>query len=111
MNTIERIKYLRKEVLKISQAEFASRINISRANFGSIEIGRIKLTDRVITDICREFVVNPDWLLDGKEPIFKDASDPFADEIVKIYLSLNDDNRKYLRGYMQRLLEEQQHNK
>ena len=108
MTAYERIKYLRKTILKLSQEEFAKKINISRSNLGSIEIGRINLTDRVISDICRELSVNEDWIRNGVEPIFVDATDPFTSEIVKIYSILNDDNKKYLKGYMQRLLEEQE---
>lgn len=108
MKDYERIKHLRKKVLNLSQAEFADKISVSRSNLGSIEIGRINLTDRVVNDICREFSVNENWIREGEEPIFKEQDDPFVQEIVKTYLSLNEDSRKYLKGYMIRLLEEQQ---
>lgn len=107
MTTFERIKYLRKEILGLSQEDFAKKINISRSNLGNIEIGRIGVTDRVINDICRELSVNDDWLRTGTEPIFLDANDPITNEIVKIFNTLTDENKKYLRGYMERLLEEQ----
>ncbi|MBQ7233127.1 MAG: helix-turn-helix transcriptional regulator [Bacillales bacterium] len=111
MKAYERIKYLRKNILKYSQEEFSNRINISRSNLGGIEIGRVNLTDRVINDICREFLVNKNWITEGIEPIFEEANDPFTNEIIKIYTTLNDDNKKYLMGYMHRLLEEQSQQK
>lgn len=104
----ERIKYLRKSILELNQEDFSKKINISRSNLGNIEIGRIKVTDRVVGDICRELSVEEKWLRDGTEPIFSKAKDPFTNEIVKIYDFLSEDNKKYLKGYIYRLVEEQQ---
>lgn len=106
MKVYERIKYLRKQLDK-TQQEFADQINISRSNLGNIETDKIGITDRVITDICEEFNVNEKWLRYGEEPIFTDANDPHANEIMRLYNTLNDDNKRYLRGYIERLLEEQ----
>lgn len=66
---LDRIKQLRKHV-NLTQDEFAKKINISRANLGSIETGRTGITDRVIADICREFNVNEEWLRTGDGEIF-----------------------------------------
>lgn len=90
--------------------EFSNKINISRSNLGNIETGRIGLTERVILDICRTFNVRQDWIITGVEPIFEDDNDPLNNEILKLYSSLTDENKKYLYGYIQRLLEEQQEN-
>ena len=62
----ERIRYLRKNILHLTQDEFAPRIRISRSNVGNIETGRIGATDRVIEDICSEFNVNMEWLESGE---------------------------------------------
>lgn len=61
----ERIKYLRKEILKLTQQDFAEVLNISRSNEGNIEIGRIAVTERVLTSICEKFNVNEEWLRNG----------------------------------------------
>lgn len=66
MNINERLKSLRKNHLHMTQEEFASSIKISRSNLGSIEIGRITLTDRVISDICEKHNVNENWLRTGE---------------------------------------------
>ncbi len=58
MQMNDRIKILRKNYLDITQEEFATKIKISRSNLGSIEVGRINVTDRVVEDICTEFNVN-----------------------------------------------------
>ncbi len=107
----ERIRQLRKTILNQTLEEFSSKINISRSNLGNIETGRISLTERVITDICRVFRVRQDWITNGNEPIFENNSDPLDIEIAKLYSSLTDENKKYLFGYIQRLLEEQKYNR
>lgn len=107
MTPQERIKHLRKNILHLSQEEFAKKIQISRSNLGNIETKKINLTGRVLTDICRTFHVNQSWLLEGTDPIFAENENPLDEEIYKLYLSLTDENKKYLFGYMQRLLEEQ----
>lgn len=100
MTLNERIKYLRKEILNMNQQDFSNKINISRSNLGNIEIGNVNVTERVINDISRSLNVNKEWLINGTEPIFSESNDPYTDEIIKIYLTLNEDNKKYLRGYM-----------
>lgn len=107
MEAYERVKYLRKDILKLSQEDFSKKINISRSNLGNIETGKIKLTERVINDICREFYVNLNWLTDNTEPVFENNKDPIVNEISVLYDKLTDDNKKYLYGYIQRLLDEQ----
>ncbi|BCJ98078.1 helix-turn-helix domain-containing protein [Anaerocolumna chitinilytica] len=65
MDVNKRIKTLRKDYLNLTQEQFSDAISISRANLGSIEVGRINVTDRVIQDVCREFNVNEEWLRSG----------------------------------------------
>lgn len=110
MEPYERIRQLRKKNLGLTLEEFSNQINISRSNLGNIETGRIGLTERVLADICRTFHVRREWIEHGTEPIFEYNSDPLDAEILKLYSLLTDDNKKYLYGYMQRLLEEQGEN-
>ena len=74
MNINERIRYLRKNELKMSQDDFSTKIDISRSNLGNIEIGRIAVTDRVISSICREYNVNEEWLRNGTGDMFVKVS-------------------------------------
>lgn len=85
MEIFERIKYLRKSILKISQEEFAKKIGLSRSNIGNIEVGRINVTDRVISDIVNQYNVNNDWLINGNEPIFVKNSIELVDQIASKY--------------------------
>ena len=70
MDINDRIKHLRKDVLKVTQQEFSESLNISRSNMGNIEIGRIAVTDRVISDICLKYDVSENWLRNGSGDIF-----------------------------------------
>lgn len=69
MSINQRVKFLRKDYLHMTQEEFASSVKISRSNLGSIEIGRISVTDRVIQDICEKFNINEEWLRNGSGEI------------------------------------------
>ena len=53
MEPYERIRHLRKKILKMTLEEFSAKINISGSNLGNIETRRIGLTERVLLDICR----------------------------------------------------------
>ena len=61
----KRIKEIRK-MLDMTQAEFSSKIGLSRNFIAQIETGAKMPSNRTISDICREFNINKDWLLTGK---------------------------------------------
>jgi len=71
MKVYERIKYLRKSELHMTQEQFAKELLISRSSLSVIEIGEVKVTERNILTICLTYGVNEEWLRDGVEPIFK----------------------------------------
>ncbi len=75
--TIKRLKYLRKDILKLNQVEFAKNIHISQPQYSLLEKSLRVLTDRTFNDICREYNVNPTWLQDGEGDIFKTSSFDF----------------------------------
>ena len=87
MNIGDRIRYLRKEVLKCTQQTFSSRIDISRSNLGNIETGEVAVTERVISSICREFNVNEEWLRNGTGEMFKklDREQEIADMTAMLF--------------------------
>lgn len=65
----ERIKHLRKDVLKMSQKVFADKLNLSENFVWMIEKGTRDPSDRTISDICRIFDIQEDWLRYGLEPM------------------------------------------
>ena len=65
----ERIKELRK-ALKMTQQEFADRLNIQRGSIASYETGRISPSNAAISLICKELNVSEDWLRNGEGDMF-----------------------------------------
>ncbi|MCI8409624.1 MAG: helix-turn-helix transcriptional regulator [Lachnospiraceae bacterium] len=125
-NIYERVKYLRKEILNMTQDDFSKKIKISRSNLGSIETARVNITDRVICDICNAFSVNEDWLRNGGndddifielseheeltkyiQSLLENTDDVIADIIknfIVIYEKLDDDSKKVLKCVAKDLL-------
>ena len=64
----ERIKQVRTQE-KMTQAEFAESVGLSRNYIAMVEIGQRDPSDRTIADICRIFNVQEDWLRYGLEPM------------------------------------------
>jgi transcriptional regulator with XRE-family HTH domain len=71
----ERVSLIRKSKNpKMTQAEFADSINMSRSNLANLENDRYRITDRVISDICAVHNVNRTWLETGEGEMFADMS-------------------------------------
>lgn len=116
MNVNERIRHLRKDILHLTQQDFSNKLHISRSNMGNIEIGRIAVTDRIISSICREFDINEDWIRYGKEPIKKisegdeytevaariDKNDPKARQAIIEYWKLSDRDKELWWNFVER---------
>lgn len=85
MNT--RISYIIKEK-KITKTEFAKRLGVSPAFISQVCSGTSGISDRTISDICREFNVNEIWLRTGDgEPFEAESRDEeimrFAAQTIK----------------------------
>lgn len=59
-----RIRQIR-ERAGLSQTEFAERIGLTKNYMSLLETGGRKPSDRTVSDICREFGINKEWLLTG----------------------------------------------
>lgn len=77
-----RVKEIRTN-LGLNQSDFAEKIGIKQAGLSAIEKGIRNVTDRVISDICREFNVNEEWLRDGKGEMFIEPDTFSLDEYLK----------------------------
>lgn len=121
MDINERIRHLRKDILKLTQLEFSKELNISRSNMGNIEIGRIAVTNRVIIDICETYNINEEWLRTGQGEMYKKRletdevseyveelleydgeGNPFFDmiiEMMKTYKELDEKSQVVIRNY------------
>ena len=63
-----RIKMIRQNE-GLTQSQFADKIGLSRNYVAMIEIGQREPSDRTISDICRIFDIQEDWLRYGLEPM------------------------------------------
>lgn len=84
----ERIKKIR-QIYKLTQAEFASRLAVSRDTIANLEYGRIDIKDIFIKSICSEFNVNENWLRTGEGEMFVEL--PAEDEYFKAATQLSND--------------------
>lgn len=63
----ERLKIVRKaQTPKMSQAEYAESLGLTRAAYGVYEIDRVVPSDAVIKLICVTYKINPRWLDTGE---------------------------------------------
>ena len=118
MNSVnERIVYLIDTLCSGNKSAFARKINITPAYAAQLyKMERIP-SDRTISDICRIFNVNPDWLRNGTEPMFMPepdddtayidellnaVDDPVVDIIkafMSVYMTLNEEDKKKARAF------------
>ena len=75
MEIHERLKYLRKNILKVTQDELGDALGLSKSNISNIELGRISLTDRNVQVICMTYNVNENWLRTGEGEPFNELSE------------------------------------
>lgn len=111
----ERIKELRKS-LGLTLEKFGERLGVGKTAISKIERGENGLTDQMRTSICREFLVNESWLLDGTGEMMRDmndedaahiasriASDDFAREMITEYLKLDEEYQELLLNFVKKL--------
>lgn len=102
MNT--RIQQIRKTA-KMTQDEFADKIGLSKNFVWMIEKGERTPSERTIKDICREFKVNYDWLVNGTGDMFQD-DDSDAQAIVDSVMTGDNEFAKKTLVKFARLSEE-----
>lgn len=116
-----RVKYLRKDILKKTQEDFAKDLGLGRSTIGNIESGTFNITDQTIRLICKEFGVREEWLRDGiGEPlgpqsrnekllsfvneVMSDEDDSFRKNLVNALADLNVDDWKAIEEFAKKLL-------
>ena len=109
MNIHERLKYLR-EQLNLTTRAFGAAINMSGGAITNMEKGTRNITERTIRDVCREYNVNPSWLIDGTEPIFEGITseldiDDDVKQLAKQYSLLSDADRELVKKMINFLAE------
>lgn len=110
----ERIRDLRKNHLKITQQAFADRLGLSQNFVWQVEKGERTPSDRTISDICRIFDIQEDWLRHGLEPMRAaksreeeiaelvgsalTGSSEFKKSVIRMICSRTDDELKVLEA-------------
>lgn len=124
MELHERIRYLRKNVLHLTQQEFGNKLGVSRDVIKNLELGilaRPEQKDPLFRLITKEFNVDYIWLTTGKgDPISKvdDASmaqidsimmgeNEFHKNLIKLIATLDDDAISRIEEQLRLLLDKQ----
>lgn len=112
------------EALGVKKTYFAQKLNVSQAFVTQMTKGVSNPSDRTISDICREFNVNEEWLRTGKGEMFirisrkeeitrffseieKGESDDFQVRLISVLSRLNTEQWKLLESIANALSEEQ----
>ena len=105
MNT--RIKQIRQEQ-GLTQSQFAEKIGLSRNYVAMVEIGQREPSDRTISDICRIFDIQEDWLRHGLEPMraAKSREEEIAELVGSVLSGSNDFKKAVIRMICSRSDEE-----
>lgn len=126
MEIYERIRYLRKNELGLSQTVFGQKLGVNRDVINNIENDRLKRPDQkepLYKLICKEFHVNYDWLVNGiGEPFLEDLAedkytravaeidikDPKARRAIIDYWHLTPEDKELFWRFMERFSQKEQ---
>lgn len=106
----------------LTKTDFGKRINLSQGMISRICSGSAIPSDRTISDICREFYVNPEWLRTGEGEPYTEitpeaeimrfavrtirGSDEFRKSFVSMLAKLDPEDWENLSKIYRKLLEE-----
>lgn len=93
MEIYERIRELRKNVLGLSQTDFADRLGTSRSVIKNIEANVLARPEQKLSLyklICSEFNVSEEWLLNGNGPMFGSNEAEYSTMIDQIMQGENE---------------------
>ena len=83
----DRVRKLRKSHA-LTQKEFGDSISLAHSSICLLEKDKLGRIDRTISDICKEYGVNKDWLLTGYGAMYMNDDSkiiaPLANEMKKI---------------------------
>ena len=122
----ERIKEVRKTE-KLTQQEFADRLNLKRNTVGSYEVNVVDPSDRTIKDICDKFGIREEWLRTGEGEMFvqdtqseqvaafigdvtRDDDDTFKKRFVEMLADLSPGDWELLERMAEKLTQKKEEN-
>lgn len=100
MTENERVRYLRKEILKTTASAFGKRIGLSQPSISALENGERAITDRIRRDIIREWNVDYIWLTTGEgEPLVQyDEDTEIINSIERIMASEHEVYKEFVKS-------------
>lgn len=122
MDTFERIRYLRKDILHMNQTDFGKVLGVSRSVIKNMELNvlaRPEQKEPIIKLICKEFHVNESWLRTGEGEPFAydleedefssyvaeiDRSDPRLKQAILYYKKLSEKDKKLFWDFVDRFV-------
>ncbi len=121
MEIYDRIKYLRKKVLNISQEKFGMELGVNRDVINNIERNRLKKPEQkepLYQLICTKFDINEEWLRNGTQPMKKNLDtdeyseiamligekDPKAKQAIMDYWKLADADKELLWNFVDKFI-------
>lgn len=79
MTVNERLRYVRKKLLCLTQAELADDLGIKESTVGSMERNGRNVTEQTLKHFCLRYDINEEWLRTGYGKIFAEQTlDAFA---------------------------------
>ena len=102
MTIAERIKLLRKEILKLSQEAFGEELGVKRDVINNIEGNRLKRPEQkepLYKLICQKFKVSYDWLMTGEGDMFENLPETVLEELAMQY-ELDEVDKSIIRSYL-----------
>ena len=118
-NMVDRFRKARKAA-GLSQKELADKLCMTQAHISAMEKGIRDITDRTISDICRELGISEPWLRDGDGEMFVSGVvapsiisdlaqeydlDDFDQALVSEYLKLDKQTRAAIKSYIRKVID------
>lgn len=127
MELHDRVRYIRKNILHLTQTQFATELKTTRSVINNLEQGSLKRTDQkrsFLMLICEKYGVSPKWLIDGigepsdavenenaayVEALIGESDNAFCEmirAIMKIYIGCDESSKKVIREFAEKLKKE-----
>jgi DNA-binding XRE family transcriptional regulator len=93
MEVYERIRFLRKDTLKMSQTAFGERLGVNRDVINNIENNRLSKPDQKLSLyklICSEFNISEEWLLNGTGDMYASNEAEYSALIDRVMTGQNE---------------------
>ena len=108
----DRLKTLRK-TLNMKQREVAERLGVKTSLIGIWECGAVDVPEVRIYQICKEFNIRRDWLIEGSGEMFEPKPDArlisefsnqeiYNEALERLFASLPPDAKEAVRRFAQR---------